>query len=208
MTLKVLSQRYDRIWFYPFPDIGLDSEGFVETWLNRHGRLIEERIIFDFRWLIYEPILPCLDDVQHPLTYRLGETIWLRGYEIAIDGHEEREIVLAQPGDVLPLSLYWEATDRVEESLTVFVHLIDARHHVWAQKDSLPQLGDFPTDEWMPGDIIVDRYSIGVPSHIPPGGYLLVAGMYDPISGQRLPVFDDQGASQGDQTIIAQVQIK
>ena len=207
-ALRLLSERYERIWFYPFEDVGFDSEGFVETWLNRHGRLIDERNIFDFRWLIYQPVLLSADNVQHPLTFRLGEAIWLRGYEFDTGRDEGSESLPVQPGSALRPTLYWEATGEVEMSYTVFIHLIDAQDHIWAQQDSLPQGGDFPTDEWMEGDIIVDRHSVLLPSDTPAGDYLLVGGMYDSRNGQRLPVFDDRGVSQGDRAIIAQVRVE
>ena len=207
-SLRLLSERYEHIWFYPLKDASWDDEGFVETWLNRHSRLIEQRNIFDFRWLIYEPALVSVDDVQRPLTFHLGEAIWLRGYKCDTGRGEESDVLSVQPGRRLGPSLYWEATAKVETSYTVFIHLIDAQDHIWAQQDSLPQGGDFPTDEWIGGDVIVDRYSILVPSDTPPGGYLLVAGMYDSRNGQRLAVFDERGVSQGDQAIIAQVRVE
>jgi len=207
-ALRFLSEGYDRIWFYPYRDIGLDNEGFVETWLSRHGRLIEERNMFDFHWLIYQPVLVSVGDAQQPLAFRLGEEIWLRGYEHDTGEGEESAITPVEPGGMIRLSLYWEAVDKVETSYTVFIHLIDTQDHIWAQQDSLPQGGDFPTNEWMVGDIIVDRYSILVPSDTPEGDYLLVAGMYDSANGQRLPIFDGQGVSQRDQATIEQVRVE
>lgn len=207
-TLRLVSDAYERIWFYPLKDASWDNEGFVETWLVRHGKLIEDRDIFDFRWLIYQPVFASLEDVQHPLALRLGEAIWLRGYESDVEAEEELEIIPVQPGSALRLSLYWEAVGDVEASYTVFVHLTDAHDHIWTQQDSLPQHGDFPTDEWMAGDVITDQYSVLVPPDIPAGDYVLMIGMYDSINGQRLPVFDGQGVSQGDRATIAQVRIE
>lgn len=59
----------------------------------------------------------------------------------------------------------------------------------------------------MAGDVIVDRYSILVPSDTPAGDYLLTVGMYDSKARQRLPVFDGRGVSRGDRAIIMRVRV-
>jgi hypothetical protein len=105
------------------------------------------------------------------------------------------------------VTLYWEAVEQVETSYTVFVHLVDADGRIWSQSDSLPRGGDFPTDAWFPGDVIVDPYSILVPVDAPPGDYQLVAGMYEPTTGKRLPVFDAEGTSLGDRASVARVTV-
>ncbi len=207
-SLRLLSERYDRIWFYPQKDADWDDEGFVETWLSHRARLIEQRKIFDFRWLIYEPAPASAADVQRPLAFRLREPIWFRGYKCDTGKAQESGVISVQSGRRLDLSLFWKATARVETSYSVFIHLIDAQHHIWAQQDSVPQGGDFPTDEWMGGDVIADWYSILVPLDTPPGDYLLVARMHDSSNGQRLAVFDERRVSQRDRAIIAQVTVE
>jgi len=207
-TLRFLSERYERIWFYPLKNVGWDSEGFVETWLNRHATLIEEQNILGFRWLIYRPLLVSLEDVQNPISVGFGDAIQLRGYEWQTGLDDSSEDVCLESGSALRLTLYWEAADEIETSYTVFIHLIDAPDHIWAQRDSIPQGGDFPTEEWMAGDIIVDPHSILLPSDTPSGDYLLVVGMYDSASGQRLSVTDAGGAHQGDRAIIGHVCVR
>ena len=207
-TLRFLSERYERIWFYPLKNVGWDSEGFVETWLNRHATLIEEQNILGFRWLIYRPLLVSLEDVQNPISVGFGDAIQLRGYEWQTGLDDSSEDVCLESGSALRLTLYWEAADEIETSYTVFIHLTDAYDRIWAQCDSIPQGGDFPTEEWMAGDIIVDPHSILLPSDTPSGDYLLVVGMYDSASGQRLSVTDAGGAHQGDRAIIGHVCVR
>lgn len=59
----------------------------------------------------------------------------------------------------------------------------------------------------MAGDIIVDPHSILLPSDTPSGDCLLAVGMYDSTTDQRLPVASTRGASRGDRSIIARVQV-
>jgi hypothetical protein len=207
-ALRALADKYSRIWFYPLEDVRWDNEGFVKSWLDRHGRLLEQRDVFGFLWLIYGPDLVSADRAQHTLAFRLGPSVWLRGFDSGVAGDGESPVLLAQPGTALHVVLYWEAVEPVETSYTVFVHLVDADGRIWSQRDSLPQRGDFPTDAWFAGDVIVDPYSILVPVDAPPGDYQLVVGMYQPTIGQRLPVFDAQGASLGDQASLARVTVE
>jgi mannosyltransferase len=206
-ALRVLADKYSRIWFYPLQDVRWDNEGFVKSWLDRHGRLLEQRDVFGFTWLIYSPALVSADQAQHSLACRLGPSIWLRGFDSSVVGDDEPPIILAQPGEALHVTLYWEAVEQVETSYTVFVHLVDADGRIWSQSDNLPRGGDFPTDAWFAGDVIVDPYSILVPVDAPSGDYQLVAGMYEPDVGQRLPVFDAGGASLGDRASLARVRV-
>lgn len=207
-ALRVLAEKYSRIWFYPLQDVRWDNEGFVGSWLDRHGRLLEDRDLFGFRWLVYSLDLLSAEQAQHSVAFRLGPSIWLRGFDSGAVGDDDAPIILAQPGKAFALTLYWEAAGAVETSYSVFLHLVDAQDRIWSQRDGLPQGGDFPTDAWFPGDVIVDPYSIMVPVDAPPGDYQLMAGMYEPGIGQRLPVFDAQGSILGDRASVAMVTVE
>ena len=207
-ALRVLATKYERIWFYPLTDVGWDNEGFVENWLNRHASLVAERDILGFRWLIYQPVVVSLNEVQYPLHLTLGDSILLRGYDCDACADEPLGRASINPGTALHVTLYWEAMNRVDTAYSVFVHLIDASGRIYVQRDAPPRGGDFPTNEWMSGDIIVDPYSLLVPSDAPPGDYGLIVGMYDPATAQRLPVADDTGAYQGDHVTIAKFTVE
>jgi len=45
---------------------------------------------------------------------------------------------------------------------------------------------------WAPGEIIVDTHPID-PTTLPPGNYYLLAGLYDPATGERLPAVGPDG---------------
>jgi hypothetical protein len=96
------------------------------------------------------------------------------------------------PGDVLPITLYWQAEDEMEINYTVFVQLLDNDWHVVAQEDLQPLAGAAPTTTWLPGEILSDLYRLSLPTDLPRGSYQLIAGMYDPISGERLPISTDE----------------
>jgi hypothetical protein len=49
--------------------------------------------------------------------------------------------------------------------------------------------GDHPTSAWVPGEVVLDTHILLPPTGAS-GPYRLVAGLYDPVSGQRLPALD------------------
>ena len=69
---------------------------------------------------------------------------------------------------------------------TVFLHLRDDAGQLVAQADGPPLAGWYPTSWWAPGEWVVDDHSFALPPTLSPGNYHLVAGLYDPLSGQRL----------------------
>jgi hypothetical protein len=111
---------------------------------------------------------------------RFGDSIELTGIDLP-------QAKLA-PGDVVPLTLFWQAREPIAERLKVFVHLIDAGGLLISQRDSEPVGGLRPTSTWELGEQIVDRHGVLLPDALPQGEYWLIVGLYDPDSGNRLPV--------------------
>jgi hypothetical protein len=140
--------------------------------------------------------------IEHPLTANLGEVVSLLGYDL-----EEDEIA---PGDVLRLTLYWQAQQEMDVSYTVFVHLLDAQNRIWGQRDSVPDGGQYPTTGWLAGEVVEDEYEIPVDPAAPSGEYLIEVGLYDAAQSgyPRLPVQDEHGQIIGDRILLREVKIK
>ena len=135
-----------------------------------------------------------------PVNARLGPAITLLGYRLA---------GTAQAGSPLSLTLFWQASDRVPGNYTVFTHLIDAGEHTWGQQDNPPVSGTYPTNNWQMGETIEDRYDIYLDPETPPGEYRLVAGMYDPNTGIRLPAISaPKFLLDGDRILLASVEVE
>lgn len=132
--------------------------------------------------------------IQYPLQARLGEGIKFLGYDLS-----DREV---KAGEVLELTLYWQALGEIERSYTVFVHLLDERNRIWGQKDTIPGGGSMPTTGWVEGEVITDGYELAVHSEAPAGAYLIEVGMYLAETGERLPVFDMAEESLGDRLLL------
>ncbi|MBK8988401.1 MAG: hypothetical protein IPM39_20430 [Chloroflexi bacterium] len=96
------------------------------------------------------------------------------------------------PSPAHPLSLspilVWRAEREMTTSYRVFVHLVDAAGQIVAQSDGEPANWGRPTTGWLPGEIVVDEYTLMLPDALPDGRLRLRLGLYDPETGERLPV--------------------
>ncbi len=131
---------------------------------------------------------------SHPVSAQLGQAIQLIGYDL----NPTSKFQL--PNSNFELVLYWQSTAKIPTDYTVFTQLIGPDGQVWAQWDNPPQAGRYPTTAWAENDRVVDRYTLTLREGAPPGEYRLLVGMYDPNTGQRLPVTIDQ-QPQPDQAI-------
>jgi hypothetical protein len=132
----------------------------------------------------------------HTVGARLGGAIELLGYDL------DRERV--QPGQALHLTLVWRCVESMDTAYTVFTHLLDASGQLRGQKDNPPVDGSYPTMLWVPGEVVVDRYTIPVAADAMPGRYAIEVGMYDPETIVRLPVLDPGGAA-GDRILLGEI---
>jgi len=87
----------------------------------------------------------------------------------------------------LKLSLYWRADAAPEIDYTTFLHLRNNENENVAQKDSPPANGRYPTSLWDEGEIIVDEIVLPL-ADVPAGEYTPVVGLYDFVTGIRLPL--------------------
>jgi len=87
-----------------------------------------------------------------------------------------------------PITLYWQAlSGDIGASYTVFVHLLAEDGRLIAQHDGPPAGGARPTNEWLAGEYVSDAHELVWREAGYRGPARLVVGLYDPISGARLP---------------------
>jgi hypothetical protein len=120
--------------------------------------------------------------ISHPLRATLGDQVELLGYDLSTG-------TLA-PGDTLTLTLYWRALAEMDDSYTVFAHLVAPDGSLSGQRDSPPLDGTYPTILWLPGEVVTDTYEIPVRADAPPGAHRLAVGMYVAETGARLLIAD------------------
>ena len=139
--------------------------------------------------------------VAHPLVVDLIGGVTLRGYDLSLAGGETPvggetpPLQRVAPGEVVTLTLYWEAREAPLADYQVFVHLVGDVPEPVAQGDGPPLLGDYPTTMWAPGEIVADPHLVAFPADLPPGQYRLLVGMYDLETLARLARLDGAGDS-------------
>ncbi|MCS6801475.1 MAG: glycosyltransferase family 39 protein [Chloroflexota bacterium] len=122
-------------------------------------------------------ILPA--DLAIPLAAPFGDLAVLRGWEA--------DRLTAPAGQAFTIRLVWQARRASHTPLKVFLHLVDQTGRVVAQRDAEPGDGRWPTTGWLPDQVVIDRALVTLPTTLPPGEYGIVVGLYDPVSGERLP---------------------
>lgn len=152
------------------------------------------------------PHTSILPPMQIRLDVNLGGQVILLGYDLADEvGRPARSW---RAGETYLVTLYWRPLRTWDVPHVGFVHMLDADHRVVAQKDQVPGEGRFPTTGWLPGEVLADRYWLTVPLGLPPGGYLLEAGLYRPDSFERLPVLDVAGNPTADHVMLGEITIE
>lgn len=137
--------------------------------------------------------------IPNELDAKFGDRINLLGYDI-----DRRQLA---PGGTINITLLWQAAGPVTDGYTVFAHLVGDAERIWAQRDHIPAAGVRPTTSWLPGEVVVDKYTIEVPAEVPAGEYHLFAGLYDPRTSDRLPAVADGEPVPHDRVLLETVAI-
>jgi hypothetical protein len=132
--------------------------------------------------------------------------------KVALIGYDLDDM-WARPGGVVVLTLYWQAVDVVNLPYKTFVHLVSdggegSEPKLWAQSDDYPACGTDSTQHWQVGQAVVDRHVIRLPADMPPGGYLLQVGLYEPQTGLRMDFLDALGNPQGTSFVLTGVTVR
>lgn len=135
-----------------------------------------------FVWIrpSYQP--PLYAAANQPVATTFGEAIALVGYEV------DRTAV--GPGDGVWLTLNWQVLAPMARNWSIFVHLNDpVLERPIAQRDMFHGQGLRPTALLQPGEQLVTRHWVVVPpTAVAPADLALTVGLYDMVTGERLPI--------------------
>ncbi|HEY76037.1 MAG TPA: hypothetical protein G4O00_07635 [Thermoflexia bacterium] len=177
--LEGIAASHRRLFVLYWGDVEADPERLVEGWLATHAYPAGSRWYGNVRVVTYG-LAPLPEEPAVRLDARFGEAIRLLGYGVG-------EGPFA-PGEVIPVTLFWEADGPVPERYKVFLHLLDGAGNLVAQRDAEPMGDLLPTPAWSPGQRIIDRHGVLLPEDLPAGEYTLSVGLYHIDTGQRLPI--------------------
>ncbi|HEY1015565.1 MAG TPA: hypothetical protein VGE07_22845, partial [Herpetosiphonaceae bacterium] len=129
------------------------------------------------------------------------------GGRLAIEGWDIDRAAL-QPGASPALALEWRSVAALAPPARIFVHLLGADGASYPVFDGEPRAGSHPFWLWQPGDLVRDAYPLTLPDAIPPGSYELVVGVYDPATGQALPVSAGPATTRESAVLLAVVEVR
>ena len=105
--------------------------------------------------------------IDHPMQVMFGDAIELVGYN------------LDRGADAIGLTLIWRSVRSIDQDYTVFTHALNATGAYIGGQDNQPVNGAYPTSWWLPGEYIVDPYTL-------PLADIIEVGWYDPETGARV----------------------
>ncbi|MEW5987544.1 MAG: hypothetical protein AB1791_12995 [Chloroflexota bacterium] len=109
--------------------------------------------------------------------------------------------VIAQDSQLI-LRLAWLSLAAGGPHETIFAHLGAAGQPPVAQSDGDAWLGMLPLSVWRPGDTLYEQRTIALPETPPVGRFAVQLGVYNWVSGGRLPATQPDGRPLPDDTLI------
>lgn len=195
-----LSHKYRQIWLALDTTPEGDPASTTERWLDENAYRVESHWLGSAVRLVRYVTRSAGPDLTPAvqLDLKLGSRIRLAGLSPAGP-------LSARAGEVVSLTLFWQADRQVKKDYQVFIQLLDDAGRLWAQVDRPPVGGFRPTSSWQPGETVSDNYGLALPSDLPPGRYRLIGGLYLPTDMKRLEVSAGDGTVGRDYALLAEV---
>ncbi len=114
------------------------------------------------------------------------------GNVIELVGYDREEGV--ESGKTASVTLYWRVLNMPDRGdYSTFVQVRDYAGFEWGQAGSF----DYPSEEWSPGEIIINRIDVPVAAGAPPGDYELRVGLFSQGANQRINIVANDGSFGG-----------
>lgn len=147
----------------------------------------------------YIPLLVEVDgEEQHPVFSRQIEFL---GYRF--DRGSKDEPPVYRWGDTMEVTMYFGVERRVPRSQEVFMHVDLAGNRLHG--DHIPVGGQYPTNHWVPGDVIKDVHEIEIERFSTPGIYTIWTGFYR--GDDRMNVDPDEAHDGQDRVNMATIEV-
>ncbi|MBW2699184.1 MAG: glycosyltransferase family 39 protein [Deltaproteobacteria bacterium] len=110
-------------------------------------------------------------NIPHPLHAEWAEGVEFLGW--ALDPDEP------ETGDRIALTFFFRCKKEIKKNWKIFIHIDGHGHELHRiNGDHHPVEGLFPTDHWLPGDIIRDKVVLHIPIEFTPTNYHIYMGFY------------------------------
>lgn len=178
--VAALLARHERIFVLFWGEDERDPNRVVQAALDAGAYPVASEWYGDVRLARYAVLAEPPSEPQTALDARFGDALALTGYALSDDA--------LAPGDVLGVTLFWQADAPLPERYKVSAQLLAPDGTLSAQHDAEPNNNRAPTTAWQPSDIVIDTHGLTIPPGSAPGEYTVAIGVY-PIDapGERLP---------------------
>ncbi|RMG91820.1 MAG: hypothetical protein D6706_17805, partial [Chloroflexi bacterium] len=142
--LSTITAQHSRIYALFWGEAQRDPERLVEKWLDAHAFKASEEWVGDVRFVVYAVLPKAASEMTTAVSLPFGSAITLQGYTLPQNTFT--------PGDVVPVTLFWQTAEPLTQRYKIFLHLIDRNGRLVAQRDSEPGGGLALTTTWSPGE--------------------------------------------------------
>lgn len=185
---QVAREQHFRFMIYDV-NVGKDAHPGLLDLLNPGSRPAGLTPLLSAGYVVYR-IEPSPPQPEHDRAARWEDGIVLRGYDLYVTP----EATAANHVRRIGLFLYWEPTQPISQSYKVFVHILDQDGNLAAQADGIPAIWTHSTQNWQPGEIVVDFHTCVLTNPVQ-AVYQIYVGLYDEQHPeQRLRLLPGQNA--------------
>lgn len=198
-ALTAITAQHDRLYAIFWGEAQRDPERLIERWLDAHAFKARDEWVGDVRFVVYAVPPAPATEMDTAVHIPFGDSITLVDYTLNKTN--------LKPGDIVPVTLFWQTAVPLDKRYKVFLHLIGPDGQLIAQRDSEPGGGLNLTTIWAPGEMVIDNHGLLLPADLPPGRYTLWLGLYDIADPTaRLPVLTPTG--QTDAFPLAEITVR
>jgi 4-amino-4-deoxy-L-arabinose transferase-like glycosyltransferase len=137
-------------------------------------------------------------EVPNALEINFEDKVALKGY--ALDPR------VAEPGETVRLTLYWQALTSMEVNYNVFAHVLGEENQIWANSDSPLTDEGVCTNRWRPGTVVKEVRELMLVEATPPDFYDIELGLRVPGQG-RLKILAEDGRDLGSRILLTTVRV-
>jgi 4-amino-4-deoxy-L-arabinose transferase-like glycosyltransferase len=112
-----------------------------------------------------------------------------------------------QPGDVLGVTLFWEALADLSEDYGLTLSLQDAEGRSWAIVEGPLATPGYPSSQWTAGQLVRCQQRLIIPARVPGGRYGLVLAVYGSADGHTVPL-RRWGLDWSESVVLGSIQIE
>ena len=207
-TVAALSDKFDEVkWiagnrgivlpngpgYLIFARLGLPDEAWLQKVLPDDG-LIAKPLAPDgtTNYRMYHLDAQPVITPQVRSNVNFGNIVELLGYDVE-PAHPSTSPQSGSAQDA-SITLYWRVLNKPDRGdYSTFAQLRDARGFEWGKGGSF----DYPSEQWTPGEIIVNRIDVPISVGAPPSDYELRVGWFSPMTQQRINIVAPDGGFGG-----------